>query len=162
MKKILLVFVGGLFAVNMHAQISDAEADAMINLLGVQKREAISQLVSVTGKDSVSFWKLYDEYQKKNAVTAKQRLTLYQNTAMAYGNMSPRTADSLARRYFENRLSQEKSLEEYYSKIKMATNAVTAFEFFQAEVYILNQLRTQIMQQIPTYGQFSKATKKSN
>lgn len=143
------------------AQTSEAETDAIVNLLGVQKREAIGQLVSVSGKDSVSFWKLYDEYHKKNLATAKSRIKLYEHTARAYGNMMPATADSLAVKYFENRFSQEKSLEEYYKKIKAATNAVIAFEFYQAEVYVLTQIRASIMQQIPTYGQVEAAAKKN-
>jgi hypothetical protein len=44
------------------SQTSDAEAEAVINLLGVQKREAVSKLVPVNGKDSIAFWKIYDEY----------------------------------------------------------------------------------------------------
>jgi hypothetical protein len=160
MKKLLLVLVSAISAIDMYAQTSNEEAEAIVNLLGVQKKEAIGKLVSVTGKDSVTFWKLYDEYQKKNLEVAKSRFHLYEQTAFAYGNMTNKVADSLARKYFENRLIQEKSLEEYYSKIKNATNAVTAFEFFQAEVYILNQVRTHIMQQIPTYGEFKMATGK--
>ena len=54
------------------AQTSDAEAEAIVNLLGVQKKEAISKLVSVTGKDSIAFWKIYNEYHQKNLTTAKQ------------------------------------------------------------------------------------------
>jgi len=74
--------------------------------------------------------------------------------------MTPATADSLAKQYFENRFGQEKSLEEYYTKIKTATNAMIAFEFYQAEVYLLTQIRAHIMQQIPTYGQFQAAINK--
>ncbi len=66
----------------------------------------------------------------------------------------------LSCKYFDNRMSQEKSLQEYYQKIKSATNAVTAFEFYQAEVYILTQVRAYIMQQIPTYSEFVAARKK--
>ena len=143
------------------AQTSDAEAEAIVNLLGVQKKEAIAKLVSVTGKDSIAFWKLYEEYNQKNLVTGKQRLKLYEKTAQAYGNMTPATADSLAKQYFDNRFGQEKTLEEYYKKIKTATSAVIAFEFYQAEVYLLTQIRAQIMQQIPTYGQFQAAVKKN-
>ena len=142
-----------------YAQTSDAEAEAIVNLLGVQKKEAISKLVPVTGKDSVAFWKIYDEYQKLNKETAKSRITLYEKTAMSYANMTPAVADSLASKYFSNRLEQEKTLETYYKKIKTATNAVTAFNFYQAEVYLLTQIRAQIMQQIPTYGQLLAAKK---
>ena len=157
MKTLLLVAACTAFSLAGFAQTSDAEAEALINLLGVQKKEAISKLVSVPSKDSVTFWKLYDEYQKKNTSVAKSRLQLYEKTVMSYGDMTNSVADSLAKKYFDNRMIQEKSLEEYYKKIKAATNATVAFEFYQAEVYLLTQLRAQIMQQIPTYGQFKTA-----
>ena len=143
-----------------YAQTSDAEAEAIVNLLGVQKKEAISKLVPVTGKDSIAFWKIYEEYSQLNKATAKSRIALYEKTAMSYANMTPAVADSLASKYFSNRLEQEKTLETYYKKIKAATNAVTAFNFYQAEVYLLTQIRAQIMQQIPTYGQLLAASKK--
>lgn len=146
--------------ITTYSQTSDAEAEAIVNLLGVQKKEAIAKLVSVTGKDSVAFWKLYNEYQKENLDMARERIKLYEQTAQAYGNMTPSVADSLSRRYFNNRISQEKSLQDYYQKIKAATNAVVAFEFYQAEVYLLTQIRASIMQQIPTYGEVQMATQK--
>ncbi len=143
------------------AQTSDAEADAIVNLLGVQKKEAVSKLVPVSGKDSAAFWKIYDEFQQLNKATAKTRIGLYERTANAYGNMNAAIADSLAVKYFANRMDQEKTLEVYYNKIKAATNAVTAFEFYQAEVYLLTMIRAQIMQQVPTYGQIHAASKKN-
>ena len=143
----------------MYAQTSDAEAEAMANLLGVQKKEIIMKLVSISGKDSVTFWKLYDEYLQKNKSLTKQRIQLYEQTARSYNIMTPGGADSLAQRYFANRDVQEKSLEEYYKKIKSAINAVAAFEFYQAETYLLTQVRATIMQQIPTYGEYRNAIK---
>ena len=142
------------------AQTSDAEADAVINLLGVQKKEAVAKLVPVSGKDSVAFWKIYDEYQQLNKSTVKSRLGLYERTAQAYKNMTPAVADSLAGKYFANRMDQEKTLETYYAKIKAATNPVIAFEFFQAETYLLTMIRAQIMAQVPTYGQLQANMKK--
>ena len=159
--KITLTAVFFILAISgSYAQTSDAEAEAIVNLLGVQKKEAISKLVPVSGKDSVAFWKIYDEYQQLNKATAKSRISLYEKTAMAYSHMTPAAADSLANKYFSNRMEQEKTLETYYKKIKAATNAVVAFEFYQAEVYLLTQLRAQIMQQIPTYGQLLATMKK--
>jgi len=141
------------------AQTSDAETDAIVTLMGVQKKEIIAKLVPVTGKDSIAFWKIYDEYQQGNRPTAKTRIGLYERTGLAYRNMTPAIADSLAKQYFINRQGQEKNLESYYNKIKAATNAVTAFEFYQAEVYLLTQLRANIMSQVPTYGQFQAMKK---
>jgi hypothetical protein len=153
-----IVFTCAAFVTN--AQTSDAEAEAIINLLGVQKREAMAMLVPVSGKDSVAFWNLYSSYEKENKQIALSRLALYERTAKAYSNMTAAVADSLSMKYFDNRFKQEKSLEDYYKKIKTATNAVVAFEFYQAEVYMLTQLRAGIMQQIPTYGQIHAAQKK--
>src|SRR5436305_7883583 len=113
-------------AIKKQAQTSDVETQAIVKLLGVQKKEAIAKLVPVTGKDSAVFWKIYDEYQKENIATAKDRIQLYEKTALSYGTMNARIADSLSLKYFDNRLGQEKSLEKYYTKIKSATNAVTA------------------------------------
>jgi len=154
----LLLVVFSAFSVMTYAQTTDAEAEAIVNLLGVQKKEAVAKLVAIKQKDSAVFWKLYDEYQKKSAVVAKSRIHLYEKTAMSYGSMNPKIADSLAHVFFDNRIGQEKTLQEYYQKIKSATNAVTAFEFYQAEVYILTQVRAHIMQQIPTYSEFKKLT----
>ena len=156
----LILLLGVAFTAT--SQTTDAEAEAIINLLGVQKKQAIAQLVPVSGKDSVAFWKLYNEYDKETKSFALSRLSLYENTAASYNNMTPAVADSLALKYFSNRFEQEKTMETYYKKIKAATNAVIAFEFYQAEVYMLTQLRAQIMQQIPTYGQLKLASGKKN
>jgi hypothetical protein len=155
---LLAAFFSGA-AYTTYGQTSDAEAEAIVNLLGVQKKEAVAKLVYIEPKDSVAFWKVYDEYDKLNRQTAKTRIGLYERTARSYSTMNAAVADSLATQYFANRIDQEKTLEEYYKKMKAATNAVTAFEFYQSEVYILTQLRASIMQQIPTYGELVNAAK---
>ena len=158
-KFIPFVILSMFLSFTLTAQTSDAEAEAMANLLGVQKKEIIMKLVSIPGKDSVAFWTLYEEYLQKNKSLTKERIQLYEQTARSYNKMTPGAADSLARRYFANRDVQEKSLEEYYQKIKSATNSVAAFEFYQAETYLLTQVRATIMQQIPTYGEYRNAIK---
>ena len=142
-----------------YAQTSDEEAEAIVNLLGVQKKEAVRQLVAVSDKDSVAFWKSYNEYQEENKKTAKGRINIYERTVQAYKNMTPAIADSLAKRFFEIRNGQEKIIEKYYNKIRLATNPITAFEFYQAETYLLTQMRASIMQQVPTYGELQNARK---
>ena len=115
--------------------------------------------MKVTGKDSVAFWKIYDEYQEGNKKTGAARIKLYEKTALAYSNMTPQKADSLANQQFVVRMDQEKTLETYYNKIKAATNATIAFQFYQAETYLLTLLRAQIMAQIPTYGELQLSKK---
>src|SRR5215467_703123 len=116
---------------SVYAQTSDAEAEAMANLLGVQKKEAVTKLVPVSGKDSVAFWKIYNEYQQKSNAMSKNRIQLYEQTALSYPKMTPALADELAKKQFAARAETEKTLQDYYNKIKLATNAVVAFEFYQ-------------------------------
>src|SRR5215217_2285101 len=159
MKRILLVLVGAVGTFELYAQISDSEAEARLDLIAIQTKDAISRLVSVTCKDSVVFWKLYDEYQEKSTAVEKSRIQLYEQTALSYGNMNPHIADSLAHRFINNSIVQERTLEEYYEKIKSATNAVTAFEFYQAEVFILAQVRVNITQVTAIYARFKTAAR---
>jgi hypothetical protein len=158
---LVMLFLGMGFIANAQksAADTDAETNAIITLLGIQKKEAVAQLVHLEKKDSAAFWKLYSEYQIANNKNAKTRMQLYEKTAEAYNSMSVKTADSLATQFFKQRAEQEKSIEEYYTKIKTATNTVVAFQFYQTEVYLLTQIRAQIMQQIPTYGQLLNAAK---
>ena len=90
--KIKLIFLSILLtpiALSVYAQTSDAEAEAMANLLGVQKKEVVMKLVPVTGKDSVAFWKLYDEYRQRSNAMTKNRIHLYEQTALSYSKMTP-------------------------------------------------------------------------
>lgn len=163
-KWILFTLMLCTFSLSGFAQLTqedaDAETDAVLTLLGIQKKEAISKLVFIESKDSVAFWKLYNEFLAANKKNAKVRIQLYEQTATSYDNLLASTADSLAGHFFKQRLEQEKLLETYYSKIKTATNPILAFQFYQAEVYLLTALRAQIYQQIPTYGELLNATKK--
>lgn len=161
MKTILSLVLAAVCTAGSYAQTSDAEADAIVNLLHVQKLEIIQKLVPVSGKDSVAFWKIYNEYQAAVKPEAKTRIRLYERTAQAYNQMTAARADSLAQQYFANRMNQEKMLEVYYKKIKTATNGVIAFEFYQAEIYLLTQIRASIMQQIPTYGELHSLAKRN-
>ena len=54
-KLIPVVILSMIMSFAVSAQTSDAEAEAMANLLGVQKREIIMKLVSISGKDSSRF-----------------------------------------------------------------------------------------------------------
>jgi hypothetical protein len=164
MKSFLLavMFCGAGFTT--YAQFSPAEADAeseaIITLLGIQKKEAVSKLVHVAKKDSAAFWKIYNEYLTESKANAKTRMGLYEKTAQSYSDMNAKTADSLATAFYKQRSEQETIIKDYYGKIKKAVDPVVAFQFYQAEVYLITQIRAQIMQQIPTYGELLNAKSK--
>lgn len=136
------------------------ELDAIVTLLGMEKKQAINELVSITSKDSVNFWKVYSTFEEEQKKFRKKRILTYEKLVKAYSAMDDKTADQLAKDFFELRMGQEKLLEQYYGKIKAATSSSMAIQFYQAETYFITLARGTIMQQIPTYGQILKATNK--
>jgi hypothetical protein len=139
--------------------VSNDELDAVVTLLGVQKRDLVKELVNITAKDSASFWKVYAAFEQDQKKNRKERIQAYEKFASSYDKMDDKTADELSKSFFKNRLEQEKLLEEYYGKMKVATSASLAIQFYQAETYYITLARATIMQQLPTYGQILKSKK---
>jgi hypothetical protein len=139
---------------------SNDEIDAIVTLLGAQKRDLVKELVNITPKDSTAFWKVYTAFEQDMKKFRKERIQNYEKFAKAYSNMDDKTADELAKSLFSNRSGQEKLFEEYYGKMKAATNASLAIQFYQCEIYYLTLARANIMQQLPAYGQVLKQQKK--
>jgi len=140
-----------------HSQATSSdEIAAVATLLGVQKKQAINELVNITKHDSVSFWKVYNAFEEEQSKFRQTRIQLYERLVKSYSSMDNKGADQLAKDFFALRSGQEKLLLQYYEKIKTATNPVLAIQFYQAETYILTLARATIMQQIPTYGQMLK------
>ncbi len=80
------------------------------------------------------FWKIYEEYQQENKKTAADRVRLYEGTAMAYRNMTPQIADSLANLYFSNRITGKRAASLFMKKFKSAINPTIALNFTRPEV----------------------------
>ena len=41
------------------------ELDAIVTLLGMEKKQAINELVNITAKDSANFWKVYNAFESE-------------------------------------------------------------------------------------------------
>ncbi len=157
--RIILVVALSTLSVSAFCQTSDDELDAVVTLLGVQKRDYVKEVVNINAKDSANFWKIYSAFEQDQKKLRKERIQVYEKFAKAYETMDDKTADALAKSFFANRDAQEKLLEQYFTKMKTSTNSTLALQFYQAEIYYVTLARVQIMQQLPTYGQFLKLKK---
>ena len=52
--------------------------------------------MQVAAKDSVAFWKLYDEYEDKRKALGKERIDIIQQYADNYDNLTDAKASQLA------------------------------------------------------------------
>ncbi|HEV8514792.1 MAG TPA: hypothetical protein VGQ59_16020 [Cyclobacteriaceae bacterium] len=156
---LVTVFLLSLSLSSFSQATSNDELDAIVTLLGAQKRDLVKELVNITPKDSANFWKVYSAFEQDQKKSRKERIQSFEAFANAYNKMDDKTADELAKKLFETRLTQEKLFQQYFEKVKAATNATLALQFYQAETYYLTLARASIMQQLPTYGQVSKQKK---
>src|SRR6478609_5317037 len=104
----LTVFLLSLSLSSFSQGNSNDEIDAIVTLLGAQKRDLVKELVNITPKDSVNFWKVYSAFEQDMKKFRKERIQNYEKFAKAYGNMDDKTADELAKSFFETRSAQEK------------------------------------------------------
>ena len=155
---LVVILTGAAFSSFSQATTND-ELDAVVTLLGVQKRDLVKELVNITSKDSANFWKVYAAFEQDQKKYRKERIQTYDKFAKAYDKMDDKTADELGKSFAELRIGQEKLLEQYFGKMKAATSATLAIQFYQAETYYMTLARATIMQQLPTYGQVLKYKK---
>jgi len=138
------------------AATNQDELDAIVTLLGVQKRKVIEELVNIPAEQAANFWKVYAAFEVEQKANRKQRIMNYERFADSYDTMTEEAADQIAAAFFTQRQDQEKLLQKYHGEMKTATNAKLALQFYQAETYLLTLARAHIMEQLPTYGQIQK------
>jgi hypothetical protein len=149
----ILIALTCVFNVSSKAQSYSEEVDAVQAIFGIEKREMIKSLIKMTPEEAQTFWPVYEAYEAERKTLGKKRIELLAQTAEAYKDMTPEKAESLAGAAINQAADTEKLLSKYFAKMKKATNAVIGFEFYQAEVYLLNEIRSSIISEFPMYSE---------
>src|SRR4051812_16965248 len=97
MKKTLIIAACIFFSFNsLMAQSNKEDVDIIQAAFGKGKKELVSQYMQISAKDSVAFWKLYDEYEGKRKDLGKQRIDLLQQYADNYDHLTDAKATQIA------------------------------------------------------------------
>jgi len=137
-----------------YSQSNKEEVDAVQALFGMEKKAVIAELIKMNAKDSAKFWPIYDQYETERKKLGRERMKLLDQIADAYQHMTPAKADAVTQKTISLGAQTDKLLATYYTKVKTATNSSVAFEFYQAEMYLLTEIRGAIMSKIPLYSEF--------
>jgi Spy/CpxP family protein refolding chaperone len=156
MKKIYSIIAALLIStLVVNAQDSNKEEVEMFQaLFGKEKKELVKDLIKLNADQTTKFWPIYDKYEVERKELGKERIDLIKNLADAYGNMNAEKADAVVKQTISLRTKQEKVLNKYYKSMKSTVGPEKAFEFYQFESYLLTEVRSAIMEQIPLYSQF--------
>lgn len=158
MKKYFIALATLLFlSVNVQAQNTEKEdVDELQAIFGREKKELIADLIKVSPENATKFWSVYDKYEVERKALGRERISLIKNLSDAYENMTPAKADAVSEQAMKLSKDFDKLLDKYYTAMKKEVGAVTAFEFYQAESYILTEVRSTLMEGIPLYSKVKK------
>ena len=149
MKKISLFLVALFTLTIVNAQTNAEEIDLIQSAFGMEKKAMIAEFVQVDAAQKDAFWALYDEYETARKDLGKKRIELLNKYAENYDNLTEEFADSWTKEILSLTKSTDKLLVSYYNKIKKATSAVVALQWWQVEGYILSGIRFSILESVP-------------
>ena len=153
MKKITLMMAALIIAIAGYSQSNKEEVDLMQAAFGMEKKAIVAEFVHPTEMQKDAFWQLYDEYEAARKENAKKRIQLLEQYASQYATMTDEQADAWTNEVIKLSAATDKLIVSYYNKIKKATSATVATQFYQIEAYILTGIRMQILEGVPFLGE---------
>lgn len=158
MKKVLIVIACACFSFgSVKAQSNKEDVDLIQAAFGKEKKGLVSQYMMVKAKDSVAFWKLYDEYENRRKALGKERIKIIENYANNYDNLTDAKATELSRAALKNDGNYVKLHSEYFEKFAKIIGGKAAAKLFQLETYLQTIVRAQIMDEIPFVDELDKS-----
>ena len=152
MKNLILAVILTATGLTSFAQ-SKSEIDVMQSIFGLEKLQIVAAYVHPGKEYKDAFIKLYDEYEEQRLVFGKDRIALITEYAEEWDGMTNEQADAWMKQVLALSTKRDKLIRTYYGKVKKATNAKIATQFYQVEVYILTEIRSAIFETIPFVGE---------
>lgn len=154
MKKIFVLVPILLFASVAFAQIHSDEMQMYTKLFGMPKKDIIAEFVKIEGTKHDQFWQLYDQYESSRMQLGEKRFEVLNKYVRNYSSLTEAETDAIMRDIIELTTSQDKLIAQYYQKIKKKVGVTIAAQFYQIEWYLQSEIRTNILEHIPTLTQF--------
>ncbi|MBN2173986.1 MAG: hypothetical protein JW731_07635 [Bacteroidales bacterium] len=153
MKKITLLMAVITIAWGSFAQSGKEEVDLLQAAFGMEKKAIVANFIKLDDAQKDAFWTLYDEYESERKENGKKRIQLLEQYAMQYNTMTAEQADAWTKEVIKLAAATDKLIVTYYNKIKKATNALVATQFYQIEGYILTSIRMEVLEGVPFIGE---------
>jgi hypothetical protein len=143
-------------ATSSWAQSAKDEVSIIQSLYGMEKRDAIKEVMELNDIDASKFWPIYDAYEIERKKLGAERIDIISEYAANYTSLTDAKADELANRVFKNNLAFDKLEKTYYGKVKKALSPLKAAQFMQVESYLQNAIRYAVQDELPFIGEFKK------
>lgn len=155
MKKILIAILVIFASLSMlNGQTAKEEIELFQSILGMEKKAAVAEVITLSGEEGTVFWNLYDNYESERKVHGQKRIDLLVKYANEYLTLNDEKMEQLIKEMMALGNEYNKLILKYYKSIKKSSGIKTAAQFYQLEVYFQSAIRMSIMEQIPFIGEF--------
>ena len=114
-----------------------------------QKVAILTELMEFTEQEDAAFWPIYREYDTELSTINDDRVTLIQEYAKNYDQMTDAVAERLARGALDLELRRHALKQKYFDRLKVALSPKTAARFLQVENQLLMIVDLQISAALP-------------
>ncbi len=149
MKQILSFAFALFFTLSSIAQTENDYLEMSREVLKVEKKAAIADVMQLTEIESQPFWNLYNDFQAKLYTIQNKRIAIIKDFAENYESLSNDQADELLVNHLKYQTELLKLKKSYYKKFKKILPAGKAARFFQAENKIETLIDAQLALDIP-------------
>jgi hypothetical protein len=151
-----VVLLASFFLHEAFAQSPEDDIQIVQGAWGKEKRELVSIAMSLSAKDSVKFWPVYDKYEVARKKLGRERLLILNDYVESYEKLSNAKADELANRLFKNDAANAQLLQQYYNSVKTTLNALQAAKFLHVESFLQSYIKIHLQANLPYIGELDK------
>ena len=152
MKKLFITALIAFFTINAFSQ-TNHEIELMQKIFGLEKLQIVLAYVNPGEEHTEAFLDLYEEYEEKRMELGKVRIELLNQYAKEWDGMTNEQAEAWMKKVLDASAKRDVLIRKYYAKIKKATNAIVATQFYQVEIFILTSIRLAVYENIPFVGE---------
>jgi len=156
MKFKLLILIIALSSTSAISQESEDELSMIKSLFGNDKDFIVMGFVKVEGADRERFKEIYAEFERTRKEIGQKKHSALNNYVKKYNVLSETELDKIMYEIISLNASHDKLIAAYYKKVKKECGVGVAAQFYQIEWYLLSQIRTVILENIPTLGGLEK------
>ena len=156
MKQLLLFVSTILTTIHLSAQDSNDELTMIKSLFGNDKDFIVMEFVKVEGANKERFEKLYAEFEITRKELGQKKISALNNYVKSYNSLTEAELDQIMKEIMQLNAGHDKLIALYYKKVKKACGIGVAAQFYQIEWYLLSQIRTSILENIPTINELDK------
>jgi hypothetical protein len=151
--RILFAFALTILGIALQAQDAKDELQMIKMLFGTDKDLIVREFVRVEGANREKFERLYQEFEKVRREVGQQKFSVLNNYVKSYNTLPETDLDNIMKEIIKLNAEQDKLLASYYKKVKKQCGIAVATQFYQIEWYLLSEIRTAILENIPVISE---------